>query len=88
VNVKCYTFKQGLQSLQILNLKDSNRLCEIHNIEYPNLETLILWNCRSLVHVCKTIGGLQKLALLVMSGCENLFKRTGKKKHTPFFVPV
>ncbi|KAI3802752.1 hypothetical protein L1987_30895 [Smallanthus sonchifolius] len=38
-----------LQSLRILNLKDSHSLTEICNIsKIPHLETLILWNCHSL----------------------------------------
>ncbi|XP_024961640.1 putative disease resistance protein At4g11170 isoform X2 [Cynara cardunculus var. scolymus] len=65
-----------LQSLQILNLKDSQSLFEIRNIyKLPNLETLILWNCHSLVHICETIGGLKNLALLDMTGCEHVCKR-------------
>ncbi|KAL4582001.1 hypothetical protein LXL04_006538 [Taraxacum kok-saghyz] len=62
-----------LQSLQILNLKDSHYLTEIRNISrIPNLETLILWNCYSLVRVCDTIRDLTCLTLLNMTGCENL----------------
>ncbi|KAJ9551412.1 hypothetical protein OSB04_015457 [Centaurea solstitialis] len=66
----------NLQALQILNMKDSNNLLEIRNISrIPNLETFILWNCHSLVHVCETIGDLKGLVVLNMTGCENLFKR-------------
>ncbi|KAJ9552019.1 LOW QUALITY PROTEIN: hypothetical protein OSB04_016064 [Centaurea solstitialis] len=65
-----------LQSLQILNLKESQSLSEIRNIyQLPNLETLILWNCHSLVHICETIGGLKNLVLLDMTGCEHVCKR-------------
>ncbi|KAL7584773.1 hypothetical protein Lser_V15G44111 [Lactuca serriola] len=68
-----------LQSLQILNLKDSFNLIEIRNMsKIPHLETLILWNCHSLVRVCKTIGDLKSLVLLNMTGCENLCKREHK----------
>ncbi|KAJ9551415.1 hypothetical protein OSB04_015460 [Centaurea solstitialis] len=64
-----------LRSLQILNLKDSHSLLEIRNISrIPHLETLILWNCHSLVRVCETIGDLAGLALLNMTGCINLCK--------------
>ncbi|KAK9079440.1 hypothetical protein SSX86_001111 [Deinandra increscens subsp. villosa] len=63
-------------SLKILNLKDSHHLLEIRNIfMFPNLETLILWNCYGLVNVCKTIGGLGSLTLLNMIGCKHLFNR-------------
>ncbi|GKD71312.1 variation in compound triggered root growth response-like protein, partial [Tanacetum coccineum] len=62
-----------LQSLQILNLKDSYNLVEIRNISWiPNLETLVLWNCQNLARVCETIGGLTSLSLLNMTGCKNL----------------
>ncbi|XP_023731987.1 disease resistance protein RUN1 isoform X1 [Lactuca sativa] len=62
-----------LQSLQILNLKDSYDLFEIRNMSMiPQLETLILWNCHSLVRVCETIGDLTSLALLNMTGCKKL----------------
>ncbi|KAK1418437.1 hypothetical protein QVD17_27582 [Tagetes erecta] len=65
-----------LQSLQILNLKDSHNLFEIRNIfMIPRLETLILWNCYSLANVCKTIEDLTSLSLLNMTGCKNLFNR-------------
>ncbi|KAJ0886593.1 putative P-loop containing nucleoside triphosphate hydrolase, leucine-rich repeat domain superfamily [Helianthus annuus] len=63
-----------LRSLQILNLKDSHDLIEIRNIiKIPHLETLILWNCYSLVYVCKSIVRLKSLELLNMTGCKNLF---------------
>ncbi|KAL7591516.1 hypothetical protein Lser_V15G33193 [Lactuca serriola] len=62
-----------LQSLQILNLKDSYDLFEIRNMSMiPHLETLILWNCHNLVRVCETIGDLTSLALLNMTGCRKL----------------
>ncbi|KAK1431518.1 hypothetical protein QVD17_07978 [Tagetes erecta] len=66
-----------LQSLRILNLKDSHNLTHILNIfKIPRLETLILWNCYSLVNVCNTLGDLTSLALLNMTGCHNLTKST------------
>ncbi|KAJ0541042.1 putative TIR domain, P-loop containing nucleoside triphosphate hydrolase [Helianthus annuus] len=65
-----------LQSLQILNLKDSHNLAEISNFfNVPCLETLVLWNCYSLVNVCKSIGDLTSLTSLNMTGCKNLFNR-------------
>ncbi|KAL8252516.1 hypothetical protein R6Q59_036209 [Mikania micrantha] len=64
-----------LESLHILNLKDSHSLTEIRNIsKIPHLETLILWNCCSLVNVCNTLGDLKDLALLNMTGCNTLTK--------------
>ncbi|XP_071740392.1 disease resistance protein RPV1-like [Rutidosis leptorrhynchoides] len=65
-----------LGSLKILNLKDSHDLFEIRNIDQiPNLETLILWNCKSLFSVCRKIGNLEKLSLLNMTGCKKLVNR-------------
>ncbi|XP_023760973.1 disease resistance protein RPS4 isoform X1 [Lactuca sativa] len=64
-----------LQSLQILNLTHSHDLSEIRNMSMiPHLQTLILWNCRSLTRVSKTIGDLKNLTLLNMTGCKNLCK--------------
>ncbi|KAJ0597821.1 putative 17-beta-estradiol 17-dehydrogenase [Helianthus annuus] len=83
----CYQFfivfmsvlQQILQSLEVLNLKDSHNLREIRNFSLlPNLETLILWNCFNLSYVCETIGGLKNLLLLNMIGCEKLCKISGK----------
>ncbi|KAI3701535.1 hypothetical protein L6452_26696 [Arctium lappa] len=75
-NLEVFEPPMVLRSLQILNLKDSHSLLEIRNISrIPHLETLILWNCHSLVRVCETIGDLTNLALLNMTGCKNLCKR-------------
>ncbi|KAK1418435.1 hypothetical protein QVD17_27580 [Tagetes erecta] len=74
-NLEVFEPPMDIQSLKILNLKDSYRLTEIRKISRtPNLETLILWNCSSLINVCKTIEGLKSLALLNMTGCKNLFR--------------
>ncbi|XP_024961631.1 putative disease resistance protein At4g11170 [Cynara cardunculus var. scolymus] len=75
-NLEVFDPPMVLHSLQILNLKDSHNLFEIRNIyKIPLLETLILWNCNSLVHVCETIGDLNHLTLLNMTGCHSLCKR-------------
>nr|GEX89818.1 protein variation in compound triggered root growth response-like [Tanacetum cinerariifolium] len=72
-NLEVFEPPMVLQSLQILNLKDSYNLVEIRNISWiPNLETLVLWNCHNLARVCETIGGLTSLSLLNMTGCKNL----------------
>ncbi|KAL6573154.1 hypothetical protein OROMI_012770 [Orobanche minor] len=48
-NLEIFEPPTVLQSLQILNLKDSQNLIEIRNMcKIPHLETLILWNCHSL----------------------------------------
>lgn len=68
--------------MKILNLKSSHNLVSIRNLDrLPNLETLILWNCYSLTHVCKTIGGLERLDLLDLTGCKNLWKVLLNKKY-------
>ncbi|GKC84371.1 ribonuclease H-like domain-containing protein, partial [Tanacetum coccineum] len=74
--------QQILPSLKILNLKSSLFLSEINNLSaLPNLETLILWNCHKLVHVCESLGDLRNLALLNMTGCESL-QRTFSLPHS------
>nr|XP_043629725.1 disease resistance protein RPV1-like [Erigeron canadensis] len=63
-----------LPSLKILNLRSSKDLREIRNIyRLRFLEILILWDCRSLTHV--TLGGLTRLAILNLTGCEKLCTR-------------
>ncbi|XP_023733930.1 disease resistance protein RPV1 [Lactuca sativa] len=61
-----------LGSLKILNLS----YCEIVRVEgfswLPALERLILINCKSLVHVCESIGGCDGLVILDLSYCNNL----------------
>lgn len=74
--------QQIFPSLKILNLKSSPFLREINNFSaFPNLETLILWNCHELVDVCKSLGDLRNLALLNMTGCESL-QRTFSLPHS------
>ncbi|KAL4564090.1 hypothetical protein LXL04_028142 [Taraxacum kok-saghyz] len=64
-----------IRPLKILNFKDSHSLVKICNISrLPNLETLILWNCYSLVHISETIKDLKSLTLLNLTGCEHLLK--------------
>ncbi|CAH1449186.1 unnamed protein product [Lactuca virosa] len=79
-NLKKFKPPTVLNSLKILNLKDSQKLVSIHNLSrLPNLETLILWNCSNLTHVCDTIQGLERLALLDFTGCKNLWKVSSNK---------
>ncbi|KAL7591003.1 hypothetical protein Lser_V15G33207 [Lactuca serriola] len=75
-NLEAFNPPIVLPLLQILNLKDSHNLLLIDNIfRLPKLETLILGNCKSLVHVCETIGGLPRLVLLDITGCKRLRKK-------------
>ncbi|KAL4564089.1 hypothetical protein LXL04_028141 [Taraxacum kok-saghyz] len=74
-NLEVFDPPMVLQSLKILNLKDSHKLSEIRNLSrIPRLETLVLWNCHELVHVGETIGGLKSLSLVNMTGCESLWR--------------
>ncbi|KAJ9552018.1 hypothetical protein OSB04_016063 [Centaurea solstitialis] len=64
-----------LPFLKTLDLRGSASLSKIHNIsQLPTLETLILCDCDELVHVCESIRGLIKLALLNMIGCNKFWQ--------------
>lgn len=68
-----FLLEQVLTSLKILNLRACYKLISIRGLSrLPNLETLILWDCRSLNHVCKTIKDLERLSLLNLAYCEKL----------------
>ncbi|XP_076892428.1 disease resistance protein RUN1-like, partial [Bidens hawaiensis] len=70
-----------INSLKILNLQICENLVSIRKLyRLPNLETLILWGCSDLTHVCETLKGLQNLTLLNLSGCENLWKESWIRK--------
>ncbi|XP_042752220.1 disease resistance protein RUN1 isoform X2 [Lactuca sativa] len=73
-NLEVFELPMVLQSLKILNLKDSYNLFEIRKLSrIPHLETLILWSCHRLVYICETIGELKNLSVLNMTGCKSLF---------------
>ncbi|KAK1437415.1 hypothetical protein QVD17_03206 [Tagetes erecta] len=76
-----------LNSLKILNLEGCYKLISLRNLYLlPNIETLILWDCKNLTHVCKTIGGLESLALLNLAGCKRFWTSLWYKKHVkPLF---
>ncbi|XP_076960480.1 disease resistance protein RPV1-like isoform X2 [Bidens hawaiensis] len=77
-----------IRPLKILNFKDSHSLVQIHNISrLPNLDTLILWNCYSLVRVSETFADLKTLSLLNLTGCENLFKDSNFSQHPSLTFP-
>ncbi|GKC04159.1 TMV resistance protein N-like protein [Tanacetum coccineum] len=62
-----------LNLLKILILKDCENLVLVRNLhQLPNLETLILWNCWNLTHVCESIGSLASLHVLDLTGCSKL----------------
>nr|KAJ0191088.1 hypothetical protein LSAT_V11C800429690 [Lactuca sativa] len=76
-NLKTFEPLMVLNSLKILNLKESCKLVSINKLSWlPNLENLILWNYSSLNHVCESIGGLESLVLLDFTRSNiNLLKR-------------
>ncbi|KAL1208825.1 Disease resistance protein RUN1 [Cardamine amara subsp. amara] len=65
---------QPLRKLKYLNLSHSDHLVETPDFSYlPNLEKLLLKNCKSLVRVHESIGMLhKKLVLVNMNGCSKL----------------
>ncbi|KAJ0616260.1 putative TIR domain, P-loop containing nucleoside triphosphate hydrolase [Helianthus annuus] len=81
-NLEKFEPPQVLSSLKDLNLRGCTRLVSVRKLwRLPNLETLILWDCNSLTHVCESIGSLQSLALLNLVGCKKLWKSSRNKKH-------
>ncbi|KAK9057143.1 hypothetical protein SSX86_024510 [Deinandra increscens subsp. villosa] len=80
-NIKSFEPPMVLNSLKILNLEACEKLISVCKLWLlPNLETLILWRCFNLTHVCETIGDLKYLALLNLAGCEKLWKSSWNKK--------
>ncbi|BFG21645.1 hypothetical protein CerSpe_079190 [Prunus speciosa] len=64
-----------LPSLKILDLSNSHELTETGDFSLvPNLESLILEDCESLVDVHDSIGNLEKLVYLNIKGCKNIRK--------------
>ncbi|MFS7966137.1 putative leucine-rich repeat domain superfamily [Helianthus anomalus] len=64
-----------LISLKRLWLKGCDKLVCIYSLyRLPKLEVLILWNCSSLTHLCKSIGDLENLKHLNLEGCTKLWK--------------
>ncbi|KAF5786561.1 putative TIR domain, P-loop containing nucleoside triphosphate hydrolase [Helianthus annuus] len=59
--------------LKILNLSYSMELIKTPDFDgLPRLESLLLEGCLSLIQVCESIGNLEKLVLLDISGCRSL----------------
>ncbi|XP_076903077.1 disease resistance protein RPV1-like [Bidens hawaiensis] len=60
-------------SLKILNLSYSVELIKTPDFDgLPSLESLLLKGCLSLTQVCESIGYLERLVLLDISGCRSL----------------
>ncbi|XP_021979296.1 uncharacterized protein LOC110875407 [Helianthus annuus] len=64
-----------LDSLKILNLESCCKLVGVYNLyKLPKLACLYLHNCSSLTHLCKSIGDLESLGILDLTGCTKLWK--------------
>ncbi|XP_076910127.1 uncharacterized protein LOC143567640 [Bidens hawaiensis] len=64
---------QIVGSLKILNLSYSVELIKTPDFDgLPSLESLLLKGCLSLTQVCESIGYLERLVLLDISGCRSL----------------
>ncbi|KAM2118463.1 hypothetical protein EV2_010979 [Malus domestica] len=62
-----------LDKLKILNLSHSHDLTQSpYFLKFPNLEKLILKDCKRLAKVHKSIGDLKSLVLVNLKGCETL----------------
>nr|XP_028959031.1 TMV resistance protein N-like [Malus domestica] len=62
-----------LGKLKILNLSHSHDLTQSPDFsKFPNLEKLILKDCKRLAEVHKSIGDLKSLVLVNLEGCETL----------------
>ncbi|XP_031269448.1 disease resistance-like protein DSC1 [Pistacia vera] len=64
---------QHLEKLKHINLMHSKHLLRISNLSMiPNLESLILEGCTSLIEVPSSIQCLNKLVMLNLKGCKSL----------------
>ncbi|KAK1408097.1 hypothetical protein QVD17_39730 [Tagetes erecta] len=80
-NIEKFEPPMVLSSMKILNLTACVKLDSIHKLyRLPNLETLILWQCSNLIHVCKSIESLENLSLLDMASCRKLLKDSLNKR--------
>lgn len=62
-----------MDKLKYMDLTNSSKLIRAPDFtETPNLDSLVLGGCTSLVEVHPSVGALKKLVLLDLSGCENL----------------
>ncbi|XP_068322709.1 uncharacterized protein [Pyrus communis] len=62
-----------LKNLKIINLSYSHDLTESPDLsKVPNLEKLILVNCRKLSQIHPSIGHLERLSLVNLEGCKTL----------------
>ncbi|XP_048428684.1 disease resistance protein RUN1 [Pyrus x bretschneideri] len=68
-----YKGTKFLPSLKILDVSHSHGLSQTMDFSYcPNLEELILVDCKSLLDVHESIGNLEGLVYLNMEDCKNL----------------
>ncbi|KAJ0532360.1 putative TIR domain, AAA+ ATPase domain, P-loop containing nucleoside triphosphate hydrolase [Helianthus annuus] len=77
-----------LNSLKYLSFKGCDKLVRICNLyRLPKLDTLILWNCSSLTHLCKSVGDLEKLSWLDMGGCTKMWKYVNQQETMMLSLP-
>ncbi|KAM5586670.1 hypothetical protein ABKV19_005544 [Rosa sericea] len=63
----------NLGSLKRIDLSNSKHLAEVPDLsESPNLESITLWGCTSLVQLPSSFQHLAKLTCLYLHGCSNL----------------
>ncbi|CAN6699490.1 unnamed protein product [Malus baccata var. baccata] len=76
--VQVWEGSKSLENLKILNLRgclDLKKSPDFSNL--PNLEELILPECKSLSDIHPSIGHLKKLSLVNLTGCQNLISLPG-----------
>ncbi|KAM7461557.1 hypothetical protein LguiA_029678 [Lonicera macranthoides] len=62
-----------MEKLKYIDLSYSQKLMKTPDFTWtPNLKSLILKGCKSLVEIHKSVGFLKRLACLDLSGCSNL----------------
>ncbi|KAF7847760.1 hypothetical protein BT93_L2609 [Corymbia citriodora subsp. variegata] len=74
---------QGFRKLKFINFTNCKSLVSVPDLSSaPNLESLSLDGCKSLVEVHQSIGCLENLKILRLNGCSNLriFPNTLKSK--------
>ncbi|XP_070663338.1 disease resistance protein Roq1-like [Malus domestica] len=71
--VRVWEGKVDLPNLKYIDLSYSNKLKSTPDFNgIPNLEELILWNCKNLVEIHPSIAVLKRLKHLLLNGCESI----------------
>ncbi|PRQ20965.1 putative TIR domain, P-loop containing nucleoside triphosphate hydrolase [Rosa chinensis] len=68
--VRVWEYSEELKTLKILNLSHSHNLTQSPDFSnLPNLEYLILKDCKSLSEIHESVGRLERLAVVNLKGC-------------------